>query len=245
MTIIEPTYGPKSAGRDVSESGAVVGWMGTAVGIDSHAFLFEKGDVSDLGLAPETFATWAKGVNNLGEVLVRGEFDEKEPTDRINGSFLLRDGKFIDLGHLPGYDVIAGIDLNDQSQIVGLQRAVQIGNDPDIGFIWQDGMMRNLNDLIDPEAGLTIRRAEGINQMGQITGRGINDSGDVVAFVLTPIEPPLGDLSGDCEVGATDLLILLAAWGPCGDCENCPADLNGDCVVGASDLLILLVNWSS
>ena len=65
-----------------------------------------------------------------------------------------------------------------------------------------------------------------------------------MAFVLTPIGPPLGDLTGDCAVGATDLLMLLSTWGPCDDCENCPADLDNDCVVGASDLLILLANWS-
>ena len=53
----------------------------------------------------------------------------------------------------------------------------------------------------------------------------------------------LGDLNGDDTVGAVDLLILLASWGRCADCNDCPADLNGDCTVGAADLLILLVNW--
>ena len=53
----------------------------------------------------------------------------------------------------------------------------------------------------------------------------------------------LGDLDGDGTVGASDLLILLASWGPCGDCGDCIADLDGNCTVGASDLLILLANW--
>ena len=52
-----------------------------------------------------------------------------------------------------------------------------------------------------------------------------------------------GDIDGDGTVGATDLLILLVSWGPCDDCNDCPADLDGNCTVGASDLLILLVNW--
>ncbi|MEE9130176.1 MAG: hypothetical protein V3T84_09170 [Phycisphaerales bacterium] len=57
--------------------------------------------------------------------------------------------------------------------------------------------------------------------------------------------PPIliGDLDGDGSVGASDLLILLVSWGPCADCDDCPADLDGDGSVGASDLLILLVNW--
>lgn len=55
--------------------------------------------------------------------------------------------------------------------------------------------------------------------------------------------PPVGDLDGDGVVGTNDLLILLANWGPCGDCNDCPADLDDDCNVGTSDLLILLANW--
>lgn len=53
----------------------------------------------------------------------------------------------------------------------------------------------------------------------------------------------LGDLDGDTIVGASDLLILLSAWGPCDECFACGADLDDDCTVGASDLLILLANW--
>ena len=53
----------------------------------------------------------------------------------------------------------------------------------------------------------------------------------------------LGDLDGDGNVGVIDLLILLGNWGPCADCNDCPADLDGDCSVGVADLLILLGNW--
>jgi subtilisin-like proprotein convertase family protein len=53
-----------------------------------------------------------------------------------------------------------------------------------------------------------------------------------------------GDLDGDGAVGILDLLLLLGAWGSCGDCGNCPADLDGDCAVGVTDFLILLANWS-
>ncbi|MCH8914057.1 MAG: hypothetical protein IIA33_10885, partial [Planctomycetes bacterium] len=52
-----------------------------------------------------------------------------------------------------------------------------------------------------------------------------------------------GDLNGDGTVDAADLAILLGSWGPCTDCDDCPADLDGDCVVGPADLAILLGNW--
>lgn len=55
-----------------------------------------------------------------------------------------------------------------------------------------------------------------------------------------PDECCTGDLDGNGVVGTTDLLILLANWGP-----NVlhPADLNGDGQVGTFDLILLLSNW--
>ena len=52
-----------------------------------------------------------------------------------------------------------------------------------------------------------------------------------------------GDFDGDGVVGASDLLALLVAWGPCFNKSGCPEDLDDDGTVGASDLLALLVNW--
>ena len=50
-------------------------------------------------------------------------------------------------------------------------------------------------------------------------------------------------MNGDNIVSLIDFLILLANWGPCPDCDNCPADFDGNCSVGILDMLILLANW--
>ncbi|MEE8155826.1 MAG: hypothetical protein V3T53_12815 [Phycisphaerales bacterium] len=246
MTIIEPTYGPKSAGRDISDSGAVVGWMGSS-GSDWHGLLWDGAMVTDLGVIPNGFTSQAMAINNLLEpqVVGWGQLPNPKGEGDATHAFLWDSGEMMDLGTLPGFLRSFAFDINDRSTAVGFCR--DFGGNINIqhAFVWREGIMTDLNDLIPPDAGLFIKRAEAINQAGQITGRGTDDSGDVVAFVLTPIEPPLGDLSGDCEVGAADLLILLTSWGRCDDCGKCPADLNGDCVVGAADLLILLANWSS
>ncbi len=59
--------------------------------------------------------------------------------------------------------------------------------------------------------------------------------------------PPDPDLNGDGIVNEQDLLLLLAARGPCADCTttpgSCPADLTHDCTVGVPDLLSLLSGW--
>jgi hypothetical protein len=49
-----------------------------------------------------------------------------------------------------------------------------------------------------------------------------------------------GDLDGDGNVGTSDLLTLLSAWGPN---PGHPADFDGDGNVGTSDLLTLLAAW--
>lgn len=56
-----------------------------------------------------------------------------------------------------------------------------------------------------------------------------------------PADP--ADLNNDGSVNVLDLLILLGAWGACGDPGNCPADLNSDDSVNVLDLLILLGEW--
>ena len=49
------------------------------------------------------------------------------------------------------------------------------------------------------------------------------------------------DLDGDGAVRVPDLIILLAAWGPCpGDC---PSDFDGDGEVRVPDLILLLAGW--
>ncbi len=51
------------------------------------------------------------------------------------------------------------------------------------------------------------------------------------------------DLNDDGSVGIQDLLVLLAAWGPCPAEGPCPADLDCDGLVAVPDLLALLAGW--
>ncbi len=50
----------------------------------------------------------------------------------------------------------------------------------------------------------------------------------------------LCDLDSGGTVGISDILPLLAAWGPN---PGHPADFDGDGVVGIVDFLLLLANW--
>lgn len=241
MILIEPSFGPRSVGMDISEMGSVVGWMGTNSS-SAHSFLWEKGFVIDLGPIPGGFTSESSAINDMRQIVGRGKIERNGQT--LIHAFLWEDGQFMDLGMLPGFDRCAASDINNNTIIIGgCDQTIDPNNDRP--FVWSKGQMMDVNDLIPQEIGLTIKRVDAINQAGQITGRGIDDSNDVVSFVLTPIAPPLGDLDGDCAVSIVDLLMLFGEWGECVDCDNCSADLNNDCTVSVADLLIMFANWSS
>ncbi|HRQ76554.1 MAG TPA: hypothetical protein PK098_11610 [Phycisphaerales bacterium] len=63
----------------------------------------------------------------------------------------------------------------------------------------------------------------------------------ILTISCTPAATPCpADLNNSGAVDVQDLLMLLAAWGPC---VGCPADLNGSNVVDVQDLLLLLAAW--
>ena len=182
-----------------------------------------------------------ESVINWEQITISGKLVNPEGGLWLKKGFLWDQDRWADLGALPGYDRTSPSCINDATVIVGTCGKASDPNDAR-PFIWRDGVIRDLNDLIPPDTGIYLSAARAINQAGQIAGYAIFNV-DVVAYLLTPLAPPLGDLNADCQVGAIDLLILLSSWGPCDDCSKCPADFNGDCTVGASDLLILLSNW--
>jgi hypothetical protein len=59
---------------------------------------------------------------------------------------------------------------------------------------------------------------------------------------LVPSEPVILDEDLDCNgtVEVSDLLALIADWGPC---DGCRTDLNGDHDVSVEDLLLIINNW--
>jgi hypothetical protein len=53
------------------------------------------------------------------------------------------------------------------------------------------------------------------------------------------------DINGDQQVGVSDLLAVIGAWGPCGGTcpPACTGDVNADCNVGVADLLAVISAW--
>ncbi len=228
--------GVSSQARDINESGAATGWIGSSpLGEGTSAFLWSDGDLLELGPIPGGFQSQAYGINSHDVIVGQGQIADPEFQFGKARAFLWENGRMVDLGLLPGLKFSSALDINDDGVVVGASWDSNLS----AGVIWVHGRMLNLNDLLIDGGGLVVKEAWAINEAGQIAASGSLQS-EAVGILLTPQPSPIGDLDMDCIVGPSDLLVLLGQWGVC---ERCAADLNGDGSVNASDLIILLGNW--
>ena len=246
MIDIHPDFGTvKSDANGINYIGLVTGWMGTSPLTDARAFIWDDGKVTELPPIPGGFSSEGEAISNCGQVAGHGRKLDADESLLVR-AFLWNKQEMIELGTLPGLARSASLDMTpDGRQVVGMSWYVD-GN-PNIrrGFVWADGVIRDLNELIGPNGDLDMESAVGINHAGQIIARGHSDDlNATVGILLSPLQQGItGDLDNDGQVDVKDLLILLGSWGPCDNCTNCLADLNSDWVVGVDDLLILLGNW--
>lgn len=108
------------------------------------------------------------------------------------------------------------------------------------GLAWQHHMI-TASDLaaagVEPGANMALRFTANDADPQSIVEAGID--GFTISSLLCEDSNP-ADVNGDGAVNITDLLQLLAAWGPCG---GCPEDTDGDGEVGIVDLLLVLAAW--
>jgi probable HAF family extracellular repeat protein len=121
-----------------------------------------------------------------------------------------------DLGALPGDVFSEAFAINAHGQVVGGSFG---GSSGSRAFIWQNGALANLNDLVDIAPDVLVS-AQDINDAGQITGR-VRDgvTGEILAFVATTIangQPPAARANWDAAHGARriggQMYLDFACW---------------------------------
>ena len=70
------------------------------------------------------------------------------------------------------------------------------------------------------------------------TGGDYDDTNDLPFSIVAPAAC-VGDINDDGDVGVTDLLAVIDAWGQ----QKSDADVNGDGIVNVSDVLAIVGNW--
>lgn len=160
----------------INEAGQIVGFHANEKA--KHAFLWERGKMTDLGDLPGgRDSSEAHGINDRGQVVGMGMVADGEH------AFLWEDGKMTDLGSLWPGDQSRAFAINDSGQIVGVSRS----RGRDYALLWDNGKLYDLERLLVPGTRWRLSEARGINASGQIVGTGLNPDGKSHAFLLTPV----------------------------------------------------------
>ncbi len=145
----------------------------------------------------------------------------------------------------------------DQTQAWGMSPASEslvnvVGTNlfTDHALLWHRGATSawaayDLNARVIPNCPLEVLTiAHDTNSNGWVVGRGKDCFGRMRGFVLRPAVCP-ADLDNDCNVGASDLAIILGAWGgsPGINDPGTMLDLDQDGSIAATDLAILIGAW--
>ena len=190
-----PTVGgdPDGITYLINDNGEVVGGSGTCATFNPntlnnllpvHALLWEKGKAINLGnLGGQTGQAGgniAFGINNQDQVVGNSDL----PGDTTFHAFLWtkRTG-MQDLGTLSGDVASLSISINDAGTIVGA--SLDASFNPR-AFLWEKGMMTDLNTLIAGDSPLYLLTGCSINSRGEITGLGLTSSGEIHTYLASP-----------------------------------------------------------
>jgi probable HAF family extracellular repeat protein len=182
MTQLGTLGGAQSVAYGINQAGLVVGWA-TVPDETHHAYVYDGQIMTDLGTLGGSNSQ-ALAINDSGQIV--GSSQPNGMT--VDHAILYANGLMTDLGTLSGYDNSMAKSINNAGQIVG---DVYTSDRPDwtYPFLYQNGVMADLNSFLPADSGWTLIDAASINDSGQIAAIGVHN-GLVHACLVT-----LGGLS--------------------------------------------------
>lgn len=146
--------------------------------LDSHAYLWQNGTMTDLGTLG---GKGSKGfwINNRGQIAGVSQINAVDPNpnhlsgcppgSQIKRAFLFEGGKMQDIGTLGGFNSVAA-GMNDVGQIVGVSNVSTMA-DPTFGFVVSHAFLRTngvMKDLGTLGGGVSLAFA--LNNKGVVIG---------------------------------------------------------------------------
>ena len=173
--------GDYSSAHDINDHGDIVGEANLAPNGKPQAFLWHAGKMEELPKFPGGELCSAQAINNSGVIV--GTCDVKG----VAHGAIWKSGSVTDLGLLGDDEgaTTTALDINSSNQVVGVA-------EPEDGilraFLWENGKLNDLNQLIPPKSGWRLLVASRINDKGEILGRGYF-KGYIHIFTLDPVQP--------------------------------------------------------
>ncbi|MCP3904509.1 MAG: hypothetical protein GY715_12850 [Planctomycetes bacterium] len=223
-----------STANDINGQGVITGYRSIQFPNDKRAFILDGTSLTTLEPVPGGVNSEGTLIDDAGNVVGWGQ--RIESGEARFRSFRWDGEQMVDLGILPEMTVTVAYGMNNHAVVVG----ACLGPSPyPRAFVWERGVIRDLNDLMPADTPITLTRARDVNDQGIIISWARAPGVPSHSVVLTPVAPPPADLTEDCRTGFADLLALPAAWGT----TDSAADYNDDGVVDAVDLVFLLSHW--
>jgi probable HAF family extracellular repeat protein len=172
--------GSTSRALAINDAGAVVGASTLASG-NEHAFLYSRGTMKDLGTLGGSSASKATAINSRGQVAGESLVNVL-PSGSTTHAFLYSNAAMADLGTLGGAYSSARA-INAAGQVVGVSTTA---SGEQRAFLFSQGVMVDLNSLVDLASGWVITSVGGINDAGQIAALACN-AGTCNVVLLTPV----------------------------------------------------------
>ena len=162
ITEITPP-GPWFTGVAINDSGQVVGNGPVEPNGPTHALLYSRGKVTDLGMLPGANVSVVTGINRKGQVVGYSGVEETPNSGSYSmlRAFLYTNGSMQDLGTLGGTYAYAEA-INDDGVVVG--SAYTASDDCAQAFVYRNGVMSPVGTC------QTTLRAFLLNKRGNITG---------------------------------------------------------------------------
>lgn len=184
LTDIGTLGGTTSWANRINDSGQIAGTSYLANN-SFHPFLYDKstGVMSDLGTLGGDFSE-AAGINASGEVIGSSGLLPGNVNTGLH-AFIDIGGTMTDIGTQGGTG--QALAVNDSGVVVGMS---QIAAGDPRAFLYQTGVMTDLNTLLPANSGWVLQYATGINNHDQIIGFGTYN-GTTEGFLLSfsPVPP--------------------------------------------------------
>lgn len=181
--------GDRSSANGINEIGEIVGYaqIYNPDTLINHACLWSEGVINDLGVLPGETNSAASDINDSSQVCGSSSHQQSTyPFLTVTIPCLWDDGNIIELELLPGFVRGAATGINNDGQIIGWMKTSLSGGSSR-AYIWEDGVMVNLNQLIPVGSNWILTSASDINNSGHIVGTGEAPSGETHGYLLSPV----------------------------------------------------------